>query len=167
MLIVQQTIVLNFNSTQFLLNCYILNVNWQMIMKLETITQQRESQMNDLWHQMQLVLKSYLEATEEKMGEYIVLRDRDNDDTEMIRQHYIEIERAAATISDLKAQLENIRSTHKVHLEQLLNYKRLLTEKQNRMKCDMEIGLKLDKEQMRSLVVCCTRAQKVSLLTDF
>lgn len=135
-----------------------------MILKLETITQQREAQMNDLWHQMQLVLQNYLGATEEKMGEYIVLRDRDNEDTEMIRHHYIEIERAAATIADLKDKMESIRSTHKIHLEQLLKYKRLLTEKQNRMKTDMEVGLKLDKEQMRLLVVCCTKAQKVRIL---
>lgn len=135
-----------------------------MILKLETITQQRESHMNDLWHEMQTILKNYLECTEEKMSEYILLRDRDNENTEIIRQHYIEIERAAWTINDLKQKMDTTRTTHKIHLEQLLKYKQLLVDKQNRMKADMEAGLKLDKERMKQLVVCCTDAQKVILL---
>lgn len=133
-----------------------------MILKLETITQQRESHMNDLWQAMQTMLKEYLSRTEEKTGEYILLRDRDNDDTEVIRQHYYEIEKAAETIVELKGKMETMRMAHKIHLEQLLKYKRLLGEKQNRMKNDMETGLKLDKDRMRQLVVCCTDAQKVS-----
>lgn len=133
-----------------------------MILKLETITQQRESHMNDLWQAMQTMLKEYLSRTEEKTGEYTLLRNRDNDDTEVIRQHYYEIEKAAETITELKGKTETMRMAHKIHLEQLLKYKQLLGEKQNRMKSDMETGLKLDKDRMRQLVVCCTDSQKVS-----
>lgn len=128
---------------------------------METITQQRESQMNDLWQEMQIVLRTYLNQTEEKMGEYILLRDRDDENTEIIRKHYIEIEKAANTIADLKDRMEAIRVSHKIHFDQLLKYKQLLIEKQNRMKDDMEEGLELDKKRMRQLVVCCTDAQKV------
>lgn len=132
-----------------------------MILKMETITQQRESQMNELWQEMQTVLRTYLSQTEEKMSEYIMLRDRDDENTAIIRHHYIEIEKSANTIAELKERMENIRTTHKMHMGQLLKYKHLLMEKQNRMKTDMDNGLELDKQRLRQLVICCTGAQKV------
>lgn len=140
---------------------------WQMILKMETITQQRESQMNELWQEMQHVLRTYLSQTEEKMGEYMLLRDRDDENTEIIRHHYIEIEKAANTIGDLKERMDAIRTAHRIHLEQLLKYKQLLVEKQTSMKANMDEGLTLDKQRMRQLVVCCTDAQKVGIFCVF
>lgn len=59
-----------------------------MILKLETITKEREMQMEKLWKDFQNVLHSYLKYTEEYRDEYIDLRNRDAEDTRSIQDHY-------------------------------------------------------------------------------
>lgn len=133
-----------------------------MILKLETLTKQREHKMSGLWHEFQSILNDYSDRTEEKYGEYVQLRDRDNADTKEIRQHYVEIERATNEIGKLKNTLESERFEHKIHIDQLNDYKRLLLEKQKRLKMSMEMGEKIDKDRMRQLVMCSTQANAVS-----
>jgi hypothetical protein len=60
----------------------------QMILKLETITKEREMHMERLWKEFQNVLNSYLKYTEEYRDEYIDLRNRDAEDTRSIQDHY-------------------------------------------------------------------------------
>lgn len=60
----------------------------QMILKLETITKEREMHMERLWKEFQSVLNSYLKYTEEYRDEYIDLRNRDAEDTRSIQDHY-------------------------------------------------------------------------------
>lgn len=60
----------------------------QMIQKLETITKEREMQMEKLWKEFQNVLNSYLKYTEEYRDEYIDLRNRDAEETRSIQDHY-------------------------------------------------------------------------------
>lgn len=60
----------------------------QMILKLETITKEREMHMEKLWKEFQNVLNSYLKYTEEYRDEYIDLRNRDAEDTRSIQDHY-------------------------------------------------------------------------------
>jgi hypothetical protein len=59
-----------------------------MILKLETITKEREMHMERLWKEFQSVLNSYLKYTEEYRDEYIDLRNRDAEDTRSIQDHY-------------------------------------------------------------------------------
>lgn len=59
-----------------------------MILKLETITKEREMHMEKLWREFQNVLNSYLKYTEEYRDEYIDLRNRDAEDTRSIQDHY-------------------------------------------------------------------------------
>ena len=132
-----------------------------MILKLETITEQREQQMDVLWQEFQAILSGYMQRTEEKHSEYVQLRDRDNEDTKHIREHYIEIARATETIVELKTTLETVHFEHDMQVDQLKNYKRLLQEKQKQTKLQMEAGLKLDKERMRQLVVSSVDVIKV------
>lgn len=60
----------------------------QMVLKLETITKEREMHMEKLWKEFQSVLNSYLKYTEEYRDEYIDLRNRDAEDTRSIQDHY-------------------------------------------------------------------------------
>jgi hypothetical protein len=60
----------------------------QMILKLETITKEREMHMERLWKEFQKELNSYLKYTEEYRDEYIDLRNRDAEDTRSIQDHY-------------------------------------------------------------------------------
>lgn len=59
-----------------------------MVLKLETITKEREVYMEKLWKEFQSVLNSYLKYTEEYRDEYIDLRNRDAEDTRSIQDHY-------------------------------------------------------------------------------
>lgn len=59
-----------------------------MVLKLETITKEREMYMEKLWKEFQSVLNSYLKYTEEYRDEYIDLRNRDAEDTRSIQDHY-------------------------------------------------------------------------------
>lgn len=59
-----------------------------MILKLETITKEREMQMEKLWKEFQRVLSSYLAYTENYRDEYIDLRNRDAEDTRSIQDHF-------------------------------------------------------------------------------
>lgn len=75
---------IRFNMTHIVL----ISNNLQMILKLETITKEREMHMEKLWKQFQCVLNSYLKYTEEYRDEYIDLRNRDAEDTRSIQDHY-------------------------------------------------------------------------------
>lgn len=132
-----------------------------MIFNLEIITEQREKQMTDLWKEFQSILADYSEQTNEKYSEYLVLRERDNEDTKQIRQHYIDIAEATNTIADLRNLYETNQIEQTIRMDQLSKYEKLLQEKYKKLKMNMENGLKLDKQQMHLLVVCSTETIKV------
>lgn len=136
-----------------------------MLLNLETLTEQRENEMTDLWKKFQSILTHYSEETNEKYSEYVLLRERDNEDTKQIRQHYIDIAEATNTIADLKNLYETNQIEQKIRMDQLSKYEKLLQEKYKKLKINMENGIKLDKEQMRLLVVCSTETNKVSLFS--
>lgn len=134
----------------------------QMILTLQTITQDREEQMEQLWKQFQSVLNEYLHQTEEFHNEYVDLRQKDDEDTKIIRYHYAEVVRSTDRIAELKLDLDAYRDEHRIHMNELLHYKKLLQDKQTRIKADMESGLKKDKENMRTMVVCSHETNTVS-----
>lgn len=133
----------------------------QLILKLQTITNDREQQMEKLWKEFQDILNDYLHETEEYHNEYIELRQRDDEDTKMIRLHYNEVARATEQIGFLKLDLENLREEQSLHIEELLKYKKLLHEKQRRIKLEMDDGLLKDKNNLRHMVVCSHNAAAV------
>lgn len=133
-----------------------------MLLRLETMTKQREDKMNLLWQTLQSILREYSARTGEKYSEYVELRERDNADTKQIRQNYMEIARVTGEIGQLKAALEAGNFEHKIHLDQLNDYKKLLQAKQTTLKRSMDAGQKVDKERMVELVVCSTQANTVT-----
>ncbi|KAJ6645550.1 Dynein regulatory complex subunit 2 [Pseudolycoriella hygida] len=110
--------------------------------------------MEKLWKEFQDILNEYLHKTEEYHNEYIELRQRDDEDTKIIRLHYHEVARATEQIGFLKLDLESIREDQKLHIGELLKYKKLLQEKQRKIKSEMEEGLSKDKNNLRHMVVC-------------
>lgn len=80
-----------------------------MILKLETITKEREMHMEKLWKEFQNVLNSYLKYTEEYRDEYIDLRNRDAEETRSIQDHYNEVSKLTERIAELKSQLINVK----------------------------------------------------------
>lgn len=130
-------------------------------MKLQTITNDREQQMEKLWKEFQDILNGYLHETEEYHNEYIELRQRDDEDTKVIRLHYNEVARATEQIGFLKLDLESLREEQHLHIEELLKYKKLLHEKQRKIKLEMDDGLLKDKNNLRHMVVCSHNAAAV------
>lgn len=132
-----------------------------MLLRLETMTKQREDKMNRLWQTLQSVLRDYSAQTEERYSEYVELRERDNADTKHIHQNYMAIARVMGEIGQLKAVLEAGKSEDNIHMDQLGDYKKMLQTKQAAVKRTMDGGQKTDKEQMLQLVVCSTQANAV------
>lgn len=133
----------------------------QLILKLQTITNDREQQMEKLWKEFQDILNDYLHETEEYHNEYIELRQRDDEDTKVIRLHYNEVARATEQIGFLKLDLESLREEQTLHIDELLKYKKLLHEKQRKIKSEMDEGLLKDKNNLRHMVVCSHNAAAV------
>lgn len=134
-----------------------------MILKLQTITNDREQQMEKLWKEFQDILNDYLHQTEEYHTEYIELRQRDDEDTKVIRLHYNEVVRATEQIGFLKLDLESLREEQCLHIEELMKYKKLLHEKQKKIKLEMDEGLLKDKNNLRHMVVCSHNAASVRI----
>lgn len=132
-----------------------------MILKLQSITQEREQTMEHLWKQFQTVLNEYLRHTEEFHNEYIELRQRDDEDTKSIRAHYLEVARATDLIADLRFNLESYRDDQRLHISELTKYKKMLQKKHDQIKCEMDEGLRKDKENLRIMVVCSNQANSV------
>lgn len=146
----------------------VIHFNIKMILKLQTITHDREQQMEKLWKEFQDILNLYLHQTEEYHNEYIELRQRDDEDTKVIRLHYNEVARATEQIGYLKLDLESLREEQHLHIEELLKYKKLLHEKQRKIKLDMDEGLLKDKNNLRHMVVCSHNAAAVRIsITKF
>lgn len=138
-----------------------------MLLRLDAMTAQREENMNHLWQTLQTILRDYSARTEEKYGEYVELRERDNADTKNIRQNYMEIARITGEIGQLKATLEAGNLEHRIHVDQLRDYKKLLQAKQTALKRNMDAGQKIDKERMLKLVMCGTQANAVISISTF
>lgn len=132
-----------------------------MLLRLETMTKQREDTMNRLWQTLQSILRDYSAQTEEKYSEYVELRERDNADTKHIHRNYMEIAQVMGEIGQLKAVLEAGNFEDNIHMDQLRDYKKLLQAKQAALKRTMDGGQKTDKERMLQLVVCSTQANTV------
>lgn len=135
-----------------------------MILRLQEITKNRENEMNGLWMEFQQVLRNYAESTEEKYSEYVEMRDRDNADTKEIHQHYLEVTKATSDISLLKSVLEAQSNEHKIHVNQLNQYKELLKNKQKHLKTAINASDNVYKKSMKTLVVSSTEINTVTMI---
>lgn len=136
-----------------------------MMLRLEEITKDREEKMNVLWSKFQVLLRSYSEATGEKYAEYVELRERDNAATMEIHQQYLEIARSTRDISLLKSILESQTHEHQLHMRQLNDYQTTLMEKQKKLKIGMNNTEKVNKRQLKTMVICSTEVNTVSDIT--
>lgn len=97
--------------------------SFQMMLKLESITKERELHMEKLWKEFQNVLVSYLTYIEEYRDEYIDLRNRDAEDTRSIQDHYSEVSKLTDKIVELKGQLLNVKDEQDFNINQLIKHK--------------------------------------------
>lgn len=125
----------------------------QMILQLQAITSEREQQMDGLWRQFQSVLAVYLQHTEQFHDEYVQLRQRDDEDTRIIRFHYAEVRRTTNLIAELKHRLDRQVGDHRVHVDALQRYKRLLQVRQASRKRSIEEVGRRDRQGIRWMVV--------------
>ncbi|CRL03083.1 CLUMA_CG016481, isoform A [Clunio marinus] len=131
-----------------------------MILKLETITKEREAKMECLWKEFQNVLSSYLKYTEEYRDEYIDLRNRDAEDTRSIQDHYNEVSKLTEKIAELKLQLTNVKDEQDFNINQLIKHRNDLKLKMDKIKEDMENRLIDDKEKLKFLALMGSKTYK-------
>uniref|UniRef100_A0A182P6I3 Dynein regulatory complex subunit 2 n=1 Tax=Anopheles epiroticus TaxID=199890 RepID=A0A182P6I3_9DIPT len=131
-----------------------------MILKLELITKEREREMERLWKEFQRVLNLYLRNTEEYRNEYNTLRDQDSCDTKNIQDHYAEVARLSDQIADLRLKLATLKEEHEFNMKQMQKSKSELQQRVQNLKQDMELGTRLDQEQLKTLAVYSNDAIK-------
>lgn len=134
-----------------------------MLLKLETITKEREFHMEKLWKEFQFVLTSYLKYTEEYRDEYIDLRNRDAEDTRSIQDHYSEVSKLSEQIVELKAQLLNVKDEQDFNINQLIKHRTDLKQRMDKIKDDMESGMHNDKEKLKHLALLGSQVYKVKI----
>ncbi|XP_050080494.1 dynein regulatory complex subunit 2 [Anopheles maculipalpis] len=131
-----------------------------MILKLEMITKEREREMERLWKEFQRVLNLYLRNTEEYRNEYNTLRDQDSSDTKNIQDHYAEVARLSDQIADLRLKLATLKEEHDFNMKQMQKSKAELQHRVQNLKQEMELGTRLDQEQLKTLAVYSNDAIK-------
>ncbi|XP_058116644.1 dynein regulatory complex subunit 2 [Anopheles ziemanni] len=131
-----------------------------MILKLEMITKEREREMERLWKEFQRVLNLYLRNTEEYRNEYNTLRDQDSSDTKNIQDHYAEVARLSDQIADLRLKLATLKEEHEFNMKQMQKSKAELQLRVQNLKQEMEVGSRLDQEQLKTLAVYSNDAIK-------
>uniref|UniRef100_A0A182SG57 Dynein regulatory complex protein 1/2 N-terminal domain-containing protein n=1 Tax=Anopheles maculatus TaxID=74869 RepID=A0A182SG57_9DIPT len=131
-----------------------------MILKLEMITKEREREMERLWKEFQRVLNLYLRNTEEYRNEYNTLRDQDSSDTKNIQDHYAEVARLSDQIADLRLKLATLKEEHEFNMKQMQKSKTELQHRVQNLKQEMELGTRLDQEQLKTLAVYSNDAIK-------
>uniref|UniRef100_A0A182TFN9 Uncharacterized protein n=1 Tax=Anopheles melas TaxID=34690 RepID=A0A182TFN9_9DIPT len=131
-----------------------------MILKLEMITKEREREMERLWKEFQRVLNVYLRNTEEYRNEYNTLRDQDSSDTKNIQDHYAEVARLSDQITDLRLKLTTLKEEHDFNMKQMQKSKAELQSRVQNLKQEMELGTRLDREQLKTLAVYSNDAIK-------
>lgn len=134
-----------------------------MILKLDQITQDRELKMEQLWHEFQIVLNEYLRHTEEFHNEYVDMRQKDDEDTQLIRMHYAEVGRSTDLIADMKFNLDSCRTEQRLQIAELNKQKHQLQRKHYELKLKMDSELKIDRDNLRLMVVCANKANTVSI----
>uniref|UniRef100_A0A182FW64 Dynein regulatory complex protein 1/2 N-terminal domain-containing protein n=2 Tax=Anopheles albimanus TaxID=7167 RepID=A0A182FW64_ANOAL len=131
-----------------------------MILKLEMITKEREREMERLWKEFQRVLNLYLRNTEEYRNEYNTLRDQDSSDTKNIQDHYTEVARLSDQIADLRVKLATLKEEHEFNMKQMTRSKAELQLRVQNLKQEMELGSRMDQEQLKTLAVYSNAAIK-------
>lgn len=134
--------------------------SFQMILKLEEITKEREVYMERLWSEFQAILNEYLRSTEDYRNEYMELRQRDSTDTKYIQNHYLEVARATEIIGDLKQRYTMIKDEHEFNIQQLEKYRNELHTRSENLKQELNIGLNTDKTKLKQLVLYSSRVLK-------
>lgn len=132
-----------------------------MILQLQVIITDREQQMDRLWREFQSVLAVYLQHTEQFHDEYVQLRQRDDNDTRIMRFHYAEVKRSTNLIAELKHRLDQHQGEQRINVDALHRYKQLLQIRQAMYKRSMEAEGQHSRDSMRLMVVCSDEAMKV------
>lgn len=132
-----------------------------MILKLETITKERETYMERLWTEFQTIMSKYLRSTADYRNDYVDLRQRDNNDTRYIENHYLEVARASDIISDSKQRYATLKDEHEFNVEQLKKYRKELHERSINLKQELDMGLTTDKTKLKQLVLYSNKVLKV------
>lgn len=131
-----------------------------MTIRLEEVTKVRELAMEEMWREFQSVLSSYLAYTKDFHDEYLELKRRDEEDNKIIQSHYCEVARCSDLIVDLRLEYNAMRDDYQFNTRQLKSFKKSLQERYVEVKQILTTGDKIDKKNIRNLVVYSTDALK-------
>lgn len=132
-----------------------------MSIRLEYVTKTRESVMESLWREFQIVLNNYTSYTKEFYDDYVDLRRKDDIETKLNQKHYKEISRCMEIIADYRLDIDSKVSNFNLTKTHLQRVKGELQERYSQLKLKLANARATDKQNIHHLVSCCTKARKV------
>lgn len=129
---------------------------------MEEIQLTRENEMKQLWSDFQNILSSYLERTNDIHNEYLEMKQHDDEESIVIQHYYSEIDRCNNTILDYKNDLEIIRDEQNHKMNNLLAQRNKLHDKYMKLKANIVIQLKTDKQMIRNMAVASNATLQVN-----
>lgn len=136
------------------------SVHPQMTIRLEHVTQTRETTMDAMWREFQLVLTTYTSYTSEFYEDYIKLRQRNAIHTQLSEKHCREIAKCNEMITDYRLEIGSKNNLHSQNMSHLLEVKRQLQQEYTRLKTNVKHNQSVDKVNIRELVTAAESAKK-------
>ncbi|XP_067633347.1 dynein regulatory complex subunit 2 [Eurosta solidaginis] len=125
----------------------------EMQLYIENITQNGETKLERLWQEYQDVLAGYMSHTETFYAEYIELRERDEESTNLIRNHCHQIERASDQLAHLKLIYDDTLDQNEVGYVYFLKLRDDLKHRTSECKANFESELKRDEARFKLMSV--------------
>ncbi|XP_036332675.1 dynein regulatory complex subunit 2 [Rhagoletis pomonella] len=125
----------------------------EMQLYIENITQSGETKLERLWQEYQDVLSGYMQHTESFYTEYIDLKERDEESTNLIRDHCYEIERASDQLAHLKLVYADTVDGNEVKTIYFVKIRDDLQHRLEKSKADFETEQKADEERFKLMSV--------------
>ncbi|XP_004537655.1 coiled-coil domain-containing protein 65 [Ceratitis capitata] len=125
----------------------------EMQLYIENITKSGESKLERLWQEYQDVLAGYMRRTEGFYAEYMDLKERDEESSKVIRDHYHHIERAGDQLAHLKLVYTDTLENNDVKIVYFVKLRDDLQLRMSESKANFENELKADEERFKLMSV--------------
>ncbi|XP_053963353.1 dynein regulatory complex subunit 2 [Anastrepha ludens] len=125
----------------------------EMQLYIENVTQSGETKLERLWQEYQDVLAGYMQHTESFYTEYMDLKERDEESTNLIRDHCHEIERASDQLAHLKIVYADTADQNDTKTVYFIKMRDDLQRRMTESKAEFESEQKADEERFKLISV--------------
>lgn len=103
-------------------------------MHIENIVEKEEKKLEKLWQMYQKLLDDYLQYTKEFYADYVDLKESDDAHQSQMQCYNSEMDKCVNELNELKLNVLKVQERHEIELKHLLDQKRNLSEKLEKLK---------------------------------